>query len=199
MLKISFFTLFAMYLKESTIRDPTILGLKDFSPIELISQGYELVGEPADFHFYEKDYVVGHHNKKLNIVFKHYFYLDENAGNGLSVGRGASLISLLQGYKAFCLADGSIEPIFYFSDDKKDGAVILGHSVVVRFSQSSKRGQYSVVTIESDFSESAQFQMTSTNAVKKTMHAYDATLPLSKSKRRKKSSAFCRLAKFLSV
>lgn len=190
-----------MYLKESTIRHPTILGLKDFSPIELISQGYELVGEPADFHFYEKDYVVGHHNKKLNIVFKHYFYLNENAGNGLSVGRGASLISLLQGYKAVCLVDGTIEPIFdfYFSDDKKDGAVILGHSIVVRFSQSSKRGQYSVVTIESDFSESAPFQMTSTNAVKKTMRAYDATLPLSKSKLRKKPSAFFGLAKFLSV
>ncbi|MEQ9885042.1 hypothetical protein [Pectobacterium zantedeschiae] len=201
MLKISFFTLFAVYLKESTIRHPDILGIKDFSPIELVSQGYELVGEPADFHFYEKDYVVGHHNKKLNIVFKHYFYLGENAGNGLSVGGGASLISLLQGYKAVCLLDGIIEPTldFYFSDDKKDGAVILEHSIVVRFSQSSQRGQYSVVTIESDFSESTQFQMASTNAVKKTMHAYDSTLPLSKSMLRKKSRAFCRLAKFLSV
>ncbi|MDC9821819.1 hypothetical protein ABRQ07_12705 [Pectobacterium polonicum] len=201
MLKTSFFNLFAMYLKESTIRYPDIFGLKDFSPTELLSQGYELVGEPDDFHFYEKDHAVGHHNKKLNIVFKHYFYLDENAGSGLSVGKGVSLISLLQYYKAVGLADGMIEPIFdfYFSDDKKDGAVILGNAIVVRFSQSSKRGQYSVVTIESDFSESTQFRMASTNAVKKTMHAYDSTLPLSKSTLRKKSSAFFGLATFISV
>ena len=190
-----------MYLKESTIRHPGIFGLKDFSPTELISQEYELVGEPADFHFYEKDYVVGYHNKKLDIVFKHYFYLDENAGSGFSVGKGASLISLLQYYKAVCLADGITEPVFdfYFSEDKKEGAVIVGDSAVVRFNQWSAKGQYSIVTIESDFSESAQFQMPSTNAVKKTMQAYGTTLPLSKSKRRKKSRAFCELAKFLSV
>lgn len=201
MLKISFFNLFAMYLKESTIRHPDIFGLTDFSPIELVSQGYELVGDPTDFHFYEKDYVVGYHNKKLNIVFKRYFYLDENAGSGFSVGKGASLISLLQYYKAVCLADGITEPVFdfYFSEDKKEGAVIVGDSAVVRFNQWSAKGQYSIVTIENDFSESAQFQMTSTNAVKKTMQAYGATLPLSKSKRRKKSRAFCELAKFLSV
>ncbi|MBN3264744.1 hypothetical protein [Pectobacterium brasiliense] len=201
MLKISFFTLFIRYLKASTVQHPDVFGLTDLSPIKLISQGYELVGDPADFHFYEKDYVVGYHNKKLNIVFKRYFYLDENAGNGFSVGKGASLISLLQYYKAVCLADGIAKPVFdfYFSEDKKEGAVIVGGSVVVRFNQWCAKGQYSIVTIESDSSESAQFQMTSTNAVKKTMQAYDATLPLSKSKRRKKSSAFCGLAKFLSV
>ncbi|MER3381744.1 hypothetical protein [Pectobacterium aroidearum] len=201
MLKISFFTLFIRYLKASTIQHPDVFGLTDFSPIELVSQGYELVGDLTDFHFYEKDYVVGYHNKKLNIVFKRYFYLDENAGSGFSIGRGASLISLLQGYKAVCLADGITEPVFdfYFSEDKKEGAVIVGDSVVIRFNQWSAKGQYSIVTIESDFSESAQFQMTSTNAVKKTMHVYDDKLPLSKSKLRKKSSAFRRLAKLLST
>ncbi|QQG28000.1 hypothetical protein JFY74_18365 [Pectobacterium carotovorum] len=91
MLKISFFNLFIRYKKESTIRHPDIFRLKDFSPLELVSQGCELVGDPTDFHFYEKDYVIGYHNKKLNIVFKNYFYLDENAGNGLSIGRGRAL------------------------------------------------------------------------------------------------------------
>ncbi|WP_263059774.1 hypothetical protein U1R68_02585 [Pectobacterium colocasium] len=102
----TFFNLFITYLKASTIRHPDIFGLKDFSPTELLSQGYELVGDPKDFHCYEKDYVVGYHNKKLSVVFKRYFYLDENAGSGLSIGRGASLISLLKCYKAVCLADG---------------------------------------------------------------------------------------------
>ncbi|MEI7368495.1 hypothetical protein WCT94_12765 [Pectobacterium sp. 1950-15] len=201
MLKISFFTLFIRYLKASTVQHPDVFGLTDFSPIALASQGYELVGDPTDFHFYEKDYVVGYHNKNLNIVFKRYFYLDENAGSGFSIGRGANLISLLKCYKAVCLADGITEPVFdfYFSEDKKDGAIIVGDSVVIRFNQWSAKGQYSIVTIESDFSESGQFQMTSTNAVKKTMHVYDDKLPLSTSKLRKKSSAFRQLAKFLSI
>ena len=201
MLKISFFTLFIRYLKESTIRHPDIFGLKDFSPIELVSQEYELVGDPTDFHFYEKYYAVGYHNKKLSVVFKRYFYLDENAGSGLSIGRGASLISLLKCYKAVCLADGIAEPVFefYFSEDKKEGAVILRDSVVVRFNQWSTKGQYSIVTIESDFSESALFRNVSTNAVRKTLIAYDHRLLLSKPIPRGKPNAFSRLAKFLSV
>ncbi|MEI7088307.1 hypothetical protein WCU61_19775 [Pectobacterium versatile] len=199
MLKISFFNLFIMYLKESTIRHPDIFGLNDFSPIELLSQGYELVGDPTDFHCYEKDYVVGHHNKKLDIVFKRYFYLNENAGSGLSIGRGASLISLLKCYKVFCLAEGIAEPIFdfYFSEDKKEGAVIIGNSVVVRFNQWSTKGQYSIVTVESDFSESALFRKVSTNAVKNTLHACDPRLLLSKTILRGKPNAFFRLVNFL--
>ncbi|MCY9848125.1 hypothetical protein [Pectobacterium jejuense] len=201
MLKISFFSLFIRYLKASTVRHPDIFGLKDFSPTELVSQGYELVGDPTDFHFYEKDYVVSYHNKKLNIVFKRYFYLDENAGSGFSVGRGASLISLLKCYKAVCLADGIAEPVFdfYFLEDKKEGAVILRDSVVVRFNQWSTKGQYSIVTIESDFSESALFSQVSTNAVKSTLHAYDYRLLLSKSASRSELNALSRLAKFLSL
>ncbi|MDE8744016.1 hypothetical protein PZA20_19640 [Pectobacterium polaris] len=201
MLRISFFTLFIRYLKASTIRHPDIFGLKDFSPIELVSQGYELVGDPTDFHFYEKDYVVGYHNKKLNIVFKRYFYLDENAGSGFSIGRGASLISLLKCYKAVCLADGMTEPVFdfYFSEDKKEGAVILRDSVVVRFNQWSTKGQYSIVTIESDFSESELFSQVSTNAVKSTLYAYDYHLLLSKPTSRREPNAFNRLANFLSA
>jgi hypothetical protein len=201
MLKISFFTLFIRYLKASTIRHPDIFGLKDFSPTELVSQGYELVGDPTDFHFYEKDYVVGYHNKKLNIVFKRYFYLDENAGSGFSIGRGASIISLLKCYKAVCLADGIAEPVFdfYFSEDKKEGAVILRDSVVVRFNQWSTKGQYSIVTIESDFSESELFSQVSTNAVKSTLYAYDYHLLLSKPTSRREPNAFNRLANFLSA
>ncbi|WP_174867161.1 hypothetical protein [Pectobacterium polaris] len=201
MLRISFFTLFIRYLKASTVRHPDIFGLKDFSPTELVSQGYELVGDPTDFHFYEKDYVVGYHNKKLNIVFKRYFYLDENAGSGFSIGRGASLISLLKCYKAVCLADGIAEPVFdfYFSEDKKEGAVILRDSVVVRFNQWSTKGQYSIVTIESDFSESALFSNVSTNAVKSTLYAYDYHLLLSKPTSRREPNAFNRLANFLSI
>ncbi|MCL6361618.1 hypothetical protein EXT49_16490 [Pectobacterium polaris] len=201
MLKISFFTLFIRYLKTSTIRHPDIFGLKDFSPTELVSQGYELVGDPTDFHFYEKDYVVGYHNKKLNIVFKRYFYLDENAGSGFSIGRGASLISLLKRYRAACLADGMTGPVFdfYFSEDKKEGAVILRDSVVVRFNQWSTKGQYSIVTIESDFSESALYSNVSTNAVKNTLYAYDYRLLLSKLASRREPNAFSRLANFLSA
>ncbi|ASY80996.1 hypothetical protein BJK05_13735 [Pectobacterium polaris] len=201
MLKISFFTLFIRYLKETTIRHPDIFGLKDFSPIELVSQGYELVGDPTDFHFYEKGYVVGYHNKKLNIVFKRYFYLDKNAGSGFSIGRGASLISLLKCYKAACLADGMTGPVFdfYFSEDKKEGAVILRDSVVVRFNQWSTKGQYSIVTIESDFSESELFSQVSTNAVKSTLYAYDYHLLLSKLASRREPNAFSRLANFLSA
>ncbi|MCU1790418.1 hypothetical protein CUU54_16390 [Pectobacterium polaris] len=201
MLRISFFTLFIRYLKASTIRHPDTFGLKDFSPTELVSQGYELVGDPTDFHFYEKGYVVGYHNKKLNIVFKRYFYLDENAGSGFSIGRGASLISLLKCYKAVCLADGMTEPVFdfYFSEDKKEGAVILRDSVVIRFNQWSTKGQYSIVTIESDFSESALFSQVSTNAVKSTLYAYDYHLLLSKPTSRREPNAFSRLAKFLSA
>ncbi|WP_225085899.1 hypothetical protein [Pectobacterium colocasium] len=201
MLKISFFTLFIRYLKTSTIQHPDIFGLKDFSPIELISQGYELVGDPTDFHFYEKDYVVGYHNKTLNIVFKRYFYLDENAGSGFSIGRGARLISLLKCYKAVCLADGMAEPVFdfYFSEDKKEGAVIIGNAVVIRFTQWSTKGQYSIVTIESDFSESALFSQVSTNAVKSTLHACDYRLLLSKSAYKSELRALSRLANFLSV
>lgn len=201
MLKISLFNLFTLYLKESTIQSPDIFGLKDFSPIALVSQGYELVGDPADFHFYEKEYLTGYHNKELSIVFKRYLHLDKNAGSGFSIGRGVSLISLLQRYKNFCLANSIVASIFdfYFSEDKKEGAVIVGDSVVVRFNQWSKKGQYSIVTIESDFSKSSQFRHIFTNAVKKTLRADDYRLRLSTSTSRGELHAFRWLANFLST
>lgn len=54
-----FFEILAMFLKKSTISQPSIFGLKNFSRAELERQGYELVGVQSDLHFYESYIGIG--------------------------------------------------------------------------------------------------------------------------------------------
>ena len=62
-LKSSFFEIFLLFLKDATIKSPEALGLKSFSPDELIAHDYELAGEVEDYHFFEKLYDVTHKTK----------------------------------------------------------------------------------------------------------------------------------------
>ena len=116
MLAVSFFDIFFLFMKDATIRQPELFGLKDFSPSELTAKEYELVGEVADFHFYEKEYSVIHHDRPLSIVFKRCFCQENQVGSGFSVGLGARLTSLLKQYKSLAGQSGTAKsnPIFYF-------------------------------------------------------------------------------------
>lgn len=69
------------------------------------------------------------------------------------------------------------EPVeLYFSKGRKEGAVILRDSVVVRFSHSKQRDAYHVDTLESDNDKSGTLEKVASNAIRHTMDLYDLEL-----------------------
>ncbi|WP_350616346.1 hypothetical protein [Pseudomonas sp. HY7a-MNA-CIBAN-0227] len=199
MLLKNFFELFVLSVGRGGIRCPEIFGLKDFSKSELEVKGFELVGDSSDFHFYEKEYGLVHCNRLLSVALKRYFYIEDALGSGLSVSVGARLVTLLRQLSEFRSEnkDSAVDVVFYFSDDKSEGAVIIDGVMVVRFCQWGNRSAYMVSTIESDFEEGKVFKSVATDAVKHTMVRYDSGYIGRDAKYRGANSAFGRLVRFL--
>lgn len=200
MLTLSLFEILAIFFKDSTITQPNIFGLRDFSHSELASKKYELTGDLHDFHFYEKDYNVRYYQNTLDIVFKLYFYAERDIGSGFSVGPGLRLTSVLKWHRSSLLNTRASEPTmkFYFSEDKEEGAVIFCNSIVLRFNQWDRRGAYTVGTIESDFCESDTLNKLATNSVKQTMQPCLFELTSLSPQPKRNSTAFYRLLRYLS-
>lgn len=195
MLNVSFLDLFDLHLKDKTINQSSLLGLQDFSPCELMANDYELVGDLSDYHFYEKAYTARYNNRVLHIVFKRYFHSDHDKGSGISIAPGARLTSLLRHYtrsKGINLTH-SLNLEFYFSEDKKEGALILDDSNVIRFNQANERGNYMAATLESDHDETDEFAKASTHFVRKTMNHYTLESMREALRERKGPTAFRRL------
>ncbi|MEN5032580.1 hypothetical protein [Pseudomonas sp. Ps21-P2] len=200
-LKSSFSEIFFFFLKDATIKSPEALGLKSFSPDELIANDYELAGEVNDYHFFEKFYNVTHKKRFVGVVFKRYFFQDQPVGSGFKVLKGVRLTSLLKEYINYGQHHPEVvKPLtFYFFHDKKDGAVIFDDSLVVRFSHNNQREGYQVKTLESDFDETGTLNKAATNAIKYTMDFHQLEWTRTSLKKQNYSSAYRRLVKALEV
>ncbi|ROL63565.1 hypothetical protein BLX41_29460 [Pseudomonas protegens] len=197
MLPVTFFELFHLYLKNSTLTNPHLFGLQSFSPEALAAAGYERIGEPCDLHFYEKSYSTGYRRRTLEVMFKCYHFNQQPMGSGFGLALGARLTSLLRYQKRLAQQDDSLSSnlAFYFSDDKQEGAVILDDRCVMRFNQWSRKGAYMVSTLESDFNPATPLAGIATDSVKKTFRHHSLQLMLCDARNAKQPAAFRRLAR----
>ena len=200
MLALSFFEILDIFFRSPATIQPSVFGLENFSSEELERNNYELVGERYDLHFYEKSYRAPYHRGALDVVHKHYFHSVNDIGNGFYLSPGLRLVSVLKWYSSTSSSNktkgNDIE--LYFSDDKEEGAVIIGGSIVIRFNQWDKRGGYHVGTIESDFSGMHTFKNIATDSVRKTMNLHLLSSILYSPFPKDESVAFIRLARYLS-
>ncbi|WP_177431235.1 MULTISPECIES: hypothetical protein [unclassified Pseudomonas] len=192
-LPLTFFQLLDLHLSNLTLEHPRRFGLLAFSPAEFTAKGYELIGEPTDFHFYEKSHSTGYHQRTLEVVFKCYFYRQQQVGSGFNLIRGVRLTTLLKYLKGSSGAGHS--PAFYFSHDKTEGAVILDDRQVLRFNQWSAKGAYLIVTLESDFDSSNPLSRMATEAVKKTFEHHSLESMRKEARNLRSPAAFRRLAR----
>ncbi|KTC34845.1 hypothetical protein AO265_20465 [Pseudomonas sp. ABAC61] len=188
--------LVCLHLQDSTLKHPSLFGLERFSAAELAANGYERVGEPQGFHLYEKNCTPRHHQRTLDVLFKCYFLDCQLVGTGLRLAPGARLTTMLK-YRKRLAARENTPPsqlAFYFSDDKKDGAVILDDRHVMRFNQWSPQGAYLMTTLESDFDPSNPLGRAATEAVKMTLEHHRLESMLGETRNPRHPTAFRRLA-----
>lgn len=169
----AFESLFAGLLQGGFDADPGLLKLAALNPTQLLARGFDRVGEPLAFHLYEKPAVLTHKGRELSVLLKVYFDAGHRLGPGLELGKGLRLTSLLACYLRLRgleqASQGALE--FYFVDDeRREGAVIIEGSTVVRFSQWDRRAGYRVTTLERDFPEAGPYQDLATSMVKRTLH-----------------------------
>ncbi|KAF0865729.1 hypothetical protein [Pseudomonas sp. LD120] len=197
MLPVTFFELFHLYLKNSTLTNPHLFGLQSFSPEALAAAGHERIGEPCDFHFYEKSYSTSYQRRTLEVLFKCYCFNQQTLGSGFGLAPGARLSTLLRYQKRLAQQDDSLASNldFYFSDDKQEGAMILNDRYVMRFNQWSRKGAYMVSTLESDFNPATPLANVATDSVKKTFEHHSLALILCEARNRKQPAAFRKLAR----
>ena len=168
-----FESLFAGLVQGAFDAGPGLLKLAALSPAQLLAQGFDRVGEPLEFHLYEKPAVLTRKGRELGVLLKVYFDAERRLGPGVELGKGLRLTSLLACYLRL---RGLEQPnqgalAFYFVDDeRREGAVIIEGSTVVRFSQRDRRAGYRVATLERNFPEAGPCQDLATSMVKRTLH-----------------------------
>ncbi|MNQ90993.1 hypothetical protein D3C85_1063560 [compost metagenome] len=200
---IYFNDVFNLYVDRGVMDSPSMFALKGFAQQDLEGDGYDLVGDPAEFHLYEKVYLSNYYRDSVCLNFKHYFLSGQRVGNGfdiVGVNSHVRLITLLKYYLRYKkLAHISEAPIeFYFSEAGKDGAVIIDNMVAIQFKQKSKMGGYIALTLESDFDRSGKFSLLSTGPIRSMMNRYELDKACLKSRRKYQVRAFERLTKFCS-
>lgn len=195
MLPITFFELFEQHLNDSTLEHSPLFGLEAFSADELAAKGYERIGDPTDFHFYEKSHATVYQRRAQEVILKCYFFKQQRLGSGFSIVRGVRLASLLRHCKRLEQQGHGLRPslAWYFSDDKKEGAVILNDRHVMRFNQWSNKGAYQVATLESDFDSSNPLGKAATRSVKHTLEHHSLESMREEPRNGKHPGAFRRL------
>ncbi len=195
MLPITFFKLFEQHLNDSTLEHSPLFGLEVLSADELAAKGYELIGDPVDFHFYEKSHTTVYHRRAQEVILKYYFFNQQRLGSGFSIVRGVRLGSLLRHCKRLEQQGNGIHLnlAWYFSDDKKEGAVILNDRHVMRFNQWSHKGAYQVATLESDFNSSNPLGQAATRSVKHTFEHHSLESMRKEARKARQPGAFRKL------
>lgn len=198
---INFGEIFYNYVDNGVIDDASIFALNSFSKSDLEGGGFDLVGNPSEFHLYEKEYLLSYCRRVVYINFKHYFVSEQRIGNGFDIARGRSgirLITLLRHYirhkNLRRVSDASIE--FYFSGDRKYGAAIINGVLVVQFEQKSERSGYVLLTLESDVDRSGKFSQLSTGSIRSMMNRCELNVGSQNFRKKYKTGAFGRLMKF---
>ncbi|MFJ2538682.1 hypothetical protein [Pseudomonas sp. NPDC087614] len=198
MISTDFYKLIALFLEGAGNLQPNIFGLKSLSEMELINADFELVGDLNDFHFFEKAYDVPNSRRKIEIVFKQYFFVSEKLGGGLGVACGVRLTSLLrkQPFATAARYIGDNRISFYFSEDKSEGALIFDRRIVIRFGRRSKRSSYMISTVECDF-DNKRFGDVAKKAVHETYKCLTLDSMINEARLQGCSNAFNRLVRQL--
>ncbi|MDN7877682.1 hypothetical protein [Burkholderia aenigmatica] len=122
---------------------------EDESKLRLEDGGFDVVGEGSDFHAYEKHIHVNHGNREIISLYKLYCLGADCVGGSVDFGPGVGLMALLKeilgGRKFSSLRD---DAHLYFSDDRKDGAVVLSKYSVIRFGRRNVRSGYAVLGVD---------------------------------------------------
>ncbi|SEK08670.1 hypothetical protein [Achromobacter sp. NFACC18-2] len=200
---INFGDIFNSYVDHGVIDKASIFALNGFSKNDLQGDGYDMVGNPSEFHLYEKEYISNYCGNAVYLNFKHYFFAEQSVGNGFDVGgvrSGVRLVTLLRRYLRYKnldrISDAPIE--LYFSEDKRNGAAIINDAVVIQFKQKGARGGYIVLTLESDIDRSGKFSLLSTRSIRSMMTRLELNAGGMKYRRKCKARAFERLMNFCS-
>ncbi len=110
---------------------------------------FDVVGEGSDFHACEKNIHVNHGNREIASLYKLYYLGADCVGSSVDFGPGVGLMVLLKkilgGRKFNSLRD---DAHLYFSDDRKDGAILMGKCSVIRFGRRSVRSGYGVLGVD---------------------------------------------------
>ena len=161
------FALLAGFLKAGQIARATTFGLQDFSADTLATAGFDLIGERDDFHFWERAFWAEHGQRRIQLGYKRYFQASQDLGDGFDFPPGVRLTSVIRR----CLAGRPLK--IYFSDDWREGALIVDEDFVIRFNLKCQRGTYQVRTLECDRPSFGVAGRISTNGVRTTLHACD--------------------------
>ena len=194
MIPTDFHQLVELFIEGSGNFQPSIFGLDSFSESDFISGDFELIGDPNGFHSFEKAYDVPYFRRKITVVFKQYFFASESLGGGLDIAGGVRLTSLLR-KQPFATSMGHVDTnrmVFFFFEDKSDGALIFDEKIVIRFDQWSKRNSYMISTVECDF-DNVQFNEIAKKAVRETFEPSTHDSMIRDAKQRGCSRAFNRL------
>lgn len=137
-------------LLKSNDDDPgRLIRSEDGNKSRLEDRGYDVVGEISDFHLYERYINVNYENREINSLCKLYYIGENYVGSSVDFGPGVGLMTLLKriwdGVKSSSLG-GDVH--LYFSDDKKDGAIVLGRYSVIRFGRRNVRAGYAVLGVD---------------------------------------------------
>ncbi|MEN5312580.1 hypothetical protein [Pseudomonas koreensis] len=198
MISTNFYKLIALFLEGAGNLQPNIFGLKGLSEMEFINADFELVGDLDDFHFFEKAYDVPYLRRKIEIVFKQYFFVSEKLGCGIGVACGVRLTSLLrkQPFATAVRHIGDNRILFYFSEDKSEGALIFDGRIVIRFGRRSKRSSYMISTVECEF-DNKRFGDVAKKAVHETYKCLTLDSMINEARLQGCSNAFNRLVRQL--
>ncbi|MGY2292372.1 hypothetical protein ACW9H6_21910 [Pseudomonas sp. SDO528_S397] len=198
MISTDFYKLIALFLDGAGNLQPNIFGLKGLSEVEFINADFELVGDLDDFHFFEKAYNAPYLRRKIEVVFKQYFFVSEKLGSGLGVACGVRLTSLLrkQPFATAARHIGDNRIFFYFSEDKSEGALIFDKRIVIRFGQRSKKSSYMISTVECDF-DNKRFGDIAKKAVHETYKCFTPDSMIKEARLQGCSNAFNRLVRQL--
>ena len=157
------FALLAGFLKAGQITRAATLGLPDFAADTLAKAGFDLIGESADFHFWERAYWVAHGQRRVQLGYKRYFQACRDLGDGFDFAPGIRLTTVIRR----CLLGRALQ--VYFWDDWREGAVVVDENFVIRFNLECLRGAYQVRTLEYDLPSFGVNGRVSTNGVRATM------------------------------
>lgn len=167
-----FEALFAYCARDAFNPAPACLALEGLAPAQLLAQGYDRVGDALEFHLYEKPGVALHNGRERGVRLKFYFDAGHYLGPGLELGKGLRLTSLLACYRRLKgregVAQGDVQ-VYFFDQQRKEGALIIEGSIVIRFAQHDRRAGYQVGTLERDTPQAGADQPLATFMVKRSM------------------------------
>lgn len=141
---IGLYDLLDEYLAHGDLVSQTRLGLFPDDKPRMLAEGFEPVGEPAEFNLLEKDVSIRHRRGGLAITLKPFYYGDRYISTGLALPwRRLRLASLLRWLRTRHPAQARV---LLHLVDAEQGALLVGETTAFHFHRQGRR--YYVTTIE---------------------------------------------------